>query len=391
MKKQQVIDDRKLVAKLMSGRTGQMQSYIAILLVSVGKENFEGESINAAVNMINDEFKECVIVIADTLQRYNIATEKEISLQQAYDESLVKGDEWLARHESCFKNNFKIPYKIIRWDSFITDPDFQEREKNFLSIIETNSILAQAMDKSTEEYGNRLQNRFDENHYNQIVARHKQNCFSYLKEECVAITLFPKKIGFVDKIAPSTIVYPGKSTAILTENREIFIKEQFDDMLKQYGDFLNWLPYRFNKVKDFGDIHLIQSLKRKEDGVSKIEELSRLKEMDYINNLSEVQLNSMYAVLDERFAHEFSAYTLDFLLSKDTLLKSNVEALECGQAFSIESIAYIFTNQLIAMFNTLEKKMANKCKANVIRILKRNALNFNDCNGKGENITDHVH
>lgn len=80
MKKQSRNDDRRLVAKLTSGRAGQMKSYVAILLVSVGKENFEEDAILSAVNMINHEFDACCIVVADTLQRYNIATEKEIWL-----------------------------------------------------------------------------------------------------------------------------------------------------------------------------------------------------------------------------------------------------------------------------------------------------------------------
>ena len=70
---------KTIVSKLTSDRSGKMSTYVAILLVSVGKDNFEDNAIRSAIKMIDNEFQCCYIVVADTLQRYNIEVEKEIS------------------------------------------------------------------------------------------------------------------------------------------------------------------------------------------------------------------------------------------------------------------------------------------------------------------------
>jgi len=75
---------KKMVAKLMSVRIGKMKQYVAILLVSIGKDNFEDDALRSAIEMINQEFGACCIALADTLQRYIIATNNSISPEDAY-------------------------------------------------------------------------------------------------------------------------------------------------------------------------------------------------------------------------------------------------------------------------------------------------------------------
>ena len=367
---QHMTNDNRLVSKLMSGRTGQMKQYIAILLVSVGKENFEGEKLKAAIKMINQEFQGCCIAIADTLQRYNIATEKQISAQEAYDESLAKGDQWLEKYESYFANTLNIPYEIIRWDSLISIPDFARKEKKFSDTIESNSELRQAMESSIGEYGERLQKRLGEEQFKQILLQHEKHCFSYLQEECIAISFLPQQIKLADKYTPSTIIYPGKSTAILTANWELLIKREFHHQVVQYGDFLNWLTYRFNKVKNCA---LTQSLKIDECEAPRKEKLDYSEKINYVNQLSEAQLYAIHNMLDDKSLYEFNSSLLNYLLEKNTLLsgKPIIDTLDDGPQFSSHMLAYVFSEQMRAVFSTLEREIANQCKANIVRILKR--------------------
>lgn len=373
MIKQEDNNDRQLVAKLTSGRAGQMKSYVAVLLVSVGKENFEEEAIESAVKMINQEFKACCVAVADTLQRHNIATEKEISNKEAYAESLIKGDEWIQRNTPYFVNGFSIPYEIIRWDGLINDPDFVQKEKKFSSCIAENTSLSTAMKESIDEYGKRLLKHLGEEHFERIAFFHENNCFSYLKEECIALTILPKKISFDNnELNPYVIVYPGKSTLILTENREVFIKNEFHDVLQNYSDFLNWIPYRFNRIKKYDNsCYLANSLKSKKDLVEIEDKFLILKQVDFINNLAEAQLESMGDLFNEQMLLEFKHYLLDFFLNSELFSFELKSLLTSGKSFSIQSLAYVFGTQLLAIFNKLEKKFSNKCKANMIRILKR--------------------
>jgi hypothetical protein len=68
--------------------------------------------------------------VADTLQRYNIATEKEISDKDAYYESFLLGNKWIERNAPYF-DGFTIPYEMLRWDDLINAPGFIEKEKRF--------------------------------------------------------------------------------------------------------------------------------------------------------------------------------------------------------------------------------------------------------------------
>lgn len=371
--KNRILDDAKLlVAKLTSGRTGHMKSYVAIFLVSVGKENFEEEAIESAIKMINKEFKACCIVVADTLQRHNIATEKEIPHTEAYDEALVQGDKWIQRNMPCFINNFTIPYEIIRWDSLINDPSFAQKEKKFASHITEHASFSTAMHESINEYGKRLLKHLGEAHFERIKNNHESSCYSYLKEECIALTILPKKISFNEQgLSPCAIVYPGKSTSILTENYEAFIKNEFDEIIQNYCDFLKWLPYRFTRIKKHvDDSHMRLSSEASTDSIKIQNKLSVLKQIDFINNLAEAQLASVEKIFKNNNLINFQKYLLDYFLNS----KSFSFEREPLDSLSIQSLAHIFGTQLTAMFNILEEKYSNKCKANMIRILKREVL-----------------
>lgn len=367
----EIKNDKTVVAKLMSGRTGKMKSYVAILLVSIGKENFEEGSLESAINMINQEFNSCCIAIADTLQRFNIATEAGIAADEAYKESLNRGDDWLSRYKDFFDEAFDIPYEVLRWDTLITHPKFPEKESLFLSVFEKKSSFLNAMNESIEEYGKRVEKRLNPSQMAEGMECHKKNCYSYLQEECVAISLLPEVIKLIDDKTPATIVYPGRPTAILTENRNYFLKNEFYSMIEQYEDYMNWLPYRFNKIKYKKDKSL-SSVNCEEKITQKKEKDLNLNRIDYINHLAESQLYSLHEFLDEESIYEFNDYILDFLLEHNLFFSTQISiVVSKNQEISPKSLAYIFSKQMTAMFSVVDKKIANQCKANIIRIVKR--------------------
>lgn len=350
-----------LVSKLTSNRTGKMGKYIAIYLISVGKENFENDAVVSAIKMIDQEFGQCYIVIADTLQRHNIATDHNISAKDAHKNSLQDGNDWLNRHKNIFKQYLHIPYKIVRWDSLINTPKFKKRESEFSIHINKCKNLMSAMQESISEYGNRLLKRLGNQHFKQISSQYKNNCFNYLQEECAAISLFPQQLDSnlnIDK--PMVIVYPGKSTAILTANREIIIKKEYADMIKRYPDFLNWQAFRFNKIKN------IQNKPQPEIKIGDGEISLDLEKINLVNAVSENQLREIEKDLDKISNINFRKILLNNLLNKHHESEAKTDQLP-----TYEYLANNFTEQLFSAFNALETKSANKCRANIIRILKK--------------------
>ncbi len=358
------IKDPGLISKLTSNRTGKMKDYVAIYLVSVGKDNFENNAVEAAIKMINEEFKECYIIIADTLQRHNIFTENDVSHKIAYEQALENGDKWIKKYSEIFKQFLSIPYCIIRWDNLINNYEFEAKKSFFSSYIKESVILSTAMGESIAEYGNRLRKRIGEEYFQKITYKHKENCFDYLQEECVVISILPKLID-VKSHPPYVIVYPGKSTEILNANREIFIKNEYANMLENYNDFLDWVPFRFNKVKTDKKSHVI-----KLDNVDYINYLEDLKKIQIINEIAEKQLKLIGDILDEESLFKFKNILLENLLINKENTFFDIKIF-FNNPMSTEYLADIFTKQLLTTFSIIEKKLANKCKANIIKILKK--------------------
>lgn len=382
---------KTIVSKLTSDRSGKMSTYVAILLVSVGKDNFEDNAIRSAIKMIDNEFQCCYIVVADTLQRYNIEVEKEISSELAYSVALSNGDDWINRYKSYFDDTFTIPYSILRWDELISDPDFIQREAKFYEHIKSSLSLSQAMKESIDEYGDRLRKHLGDDHYKKILDQHERGCFSYLKEECAAIALLPKKTSSNYLLFPPVIVYPGKATKILIENREILIKEEFGSLMEMHSDFLNWVPYRFNKVSDVqkntkselktDNSSLLDLYKSKINSVKFKEEISYLQKVQFAIGISESQLNFTLNAIGRDRVVEFKQYLLEYLLSDDFDVLSKNRTSFVENAFSTMDLAWLCARQLMLIFSSFDKKYLNKCKANIIRILKKPDLIQNKKSG----------
>lgn len=357
-------ESKSVVSKLMSGRSGQMKSYVAVLLVSVGKENFEGALIQSAIQMINEEFHACCIVVADTLQRYNIATERQITPEDAHEESLKKGNTWLQNHQILFKN-FTIPYEVIKWDDLIGDPGFKKHEMEFLNIFLNAPQIQQEMHHSIAEYGDRLQRRMGVNQFSKRAVLHEQFCHSYLQEECVAIALLPHKTKLVEKNTPITIVYPGKATGILTTNRNLFLTKLFPNQFEDHTDYLNWLPYRFNRIRTDQDTPFSSKKIKRNKG----EHFDKIKE---IHDWSEAQLFSLLSQFNDPCKYEFNTHVLRYLLKNELSRQEiSLEKLKAYSSSLNQILAYSFSIQMFALFGTLEEEIANQCRANIVRILKK--------------------
>lgn len=234
------------------------------------------------------------------------------------------------------------------------------------------------MQDSIDEYGKRLLKNLGEKHFQRIFISHENSCFLYLKEECAALTLLPKKISFnKNEIRPCAIVYPGKSTSILTANHNFFIKEEFKDVIEKYSDFLNWLSYRFIRIKKDKDSNsTISNDQKKPITINMDYDSSILNKVALINKMAEIQLESVENLLESTVIRDFKYCLLHFFLNNiGYSLEQRSLPLNAAE-FSPESLAHIVGVQLSAIFNTLDKKLSNKCKANIVRILKRDLNQF---------------
>jgi len=153
------------------------------LAISVGEPAHEGADLAAAVEMIENTGKPCVIRLSDTLQRHNYMA-AGAGVREAWDMSRKAGDEWLARNIAVL-NRLSHKPEIVRWDSVLKHPDFDGVHYSFIRLSETNAIVAEALARDVETFLAKRQ--FGSNEERAIYEKCSR---AFLLEETAGPTIF---------------------------------------------------------------------------------------------------------------------------------------------------------------------------------------------------------
>lgn len=205
-----------------------------IYLVSVGKEKFEGKWVERFVNFVKEvKPKKTIIVVADTLQRYNIEVDKNIDFSQAFNESIEKGEEWVKNYKPLF-SSLNINYEFVHWETLKEDKDFECYLHEIKKLDEEDRLFKEALAISSKEYTKRP------SRINSGTADQKaeENSRQFLIEECAVFQILAKD---TDNLA---IVYPGAVTKILDYAIEYINKNYRDEK-----NAFHWLDLKPTKAK----------------------------------------------------------------------------------------------------------------------------------------------
>lgn len=172
----------------------------AVLLISVGQPIHEGEKLRATLETINNNFKECDICVADTLQKYNYENYNE-QKGDVEDFAAQRGAEWIERNKN-FIQFLTIPHKIWRWDDFLEVPIFQQAREVLLDVYYNDESFKKDIDFTIEEYIFRCKKRNPETNVEQIY----ENSLEYLIEEC---TVYYMLWGKMKEHQYRYIIYPN--------------------------------------------------------------------------------------------------------------------------------------------------------------------------------------
>ncbi|TAH32677.1 MAG: tRNA-dependent cyclodipeptide synthase [Alphaproteobacteria bacterium] len=165
-----------------------------VLGVSLDSNNHRGDRLAALVEWANDNFKDCIVDLTDTLHRYNHMADLKLSENDARLKAHIQGDQWLQESYHIL-SNFKIPYCILRWDAW----KYNHKFIRYLHMFES----AFAVDKNFREAV-----MYD---VNLFLGRRKalgsptteQLCVTYLLEELAGQSLLYEQF-------PAAEIYPGK-------------------------------------------------------------------------------------------------------------------------------------------------------------------------------------
>ncbi|MBB71943.1 MAG: hypothetical protein CMF50_06045 [Legionellales bacterium] len=186
-----------------------------LLTISVGQEVHEGEKFLSTVRLVNEAFKECTVLVDDSLQRHTMSLFSNLSPDELYQQSIVEGDLWLERsHQSLAQ--LTIPNKIIRWDKWLYHSLYEKYHHEITALYDTSRHYKDFINTSIEEFLTRLLRR------NAIEVSYEtafRRCLDYLKEECTALRLWADT-GYNFEI------YPSRRNSAMTATHKIFVKSE---------------------------------------------------------------------------------------------------------------------------------------------------------------------
>lgn len=211
-----------------------------IYLVSVGKEKFEYKWVERFVNFVREvKPKKIFIVVADTLQRYNIEVDENINPTQAFHESTKRGNEWVSKYKPLFSNLKKsdIDYEFVHWETLKKDEDFEHYFHKIKKLDKEDSLFKAALAISSNEYTNRPSRIISE----EIYQKAEENSRQFLIEECAVFQVLAKD---KDNLA---IVYPGAVTNILAYAIKHINENHRDE--KNTFHWLDLKPTKINKKR----------------------------------------------------------------------------------------------------------------------------------------------
>lgn len=185
-----------------------------LFTISVGQQSHEGECFDATIDLINNSFASCIMLVDDSLQRYTMAMNSKKDPDFFYEMSIKEGDLWLERNKPYYSKLRNLK-KIIRWDTWLNHKDFNNKKEIIEKKIESNESYKNSFDVSVnsfiEKYNKRIDNKGDID-YNRI--RNLSLCF--IKEECSALCLW-------EELECEYEAYPGIHNLAIIKTREFFL------------------------------------------------------------------------------------------------------------------------------------------------------------------------
>ncbi|KTD17232.1 hypothetical protein [Legionella jordanis] len=170
-----------------------------LMPISVGQAIHEGAKFEAVIKLINSSFKQCTILVDDSVQRHTIGIMNDASPDELYQLAVEEGDHWLKRNEMAI-NQLSIPVDIMRWDDWYNSTDYINSHLRVQNEYETNQAYQKAIHANIEEFLTRYLSRYNQEDIDQ--QRAFRLCLDYLIEECAVMCLWTQK-GYDFEVYPS--------------------------------------------------------------------------------------------------------------------------------------------------------------------------------------------
>ncbi len=167
----------------------QFSNSKAVVSVSMGNPSYNSKKFEAMLELINDNFKECVFVVCDTLARFNVGIKDDNSWNEeaAYHESLQMGDNWIERNlEKMKKILSKTKFSVKRWDEYRENSKVPYYEKKVSELLENNLEYKKLFEKTIIGFLSRKNLDDTSSKYKKAY----EQCGRFIFEECAIMSMW---------------------------------------------------------------------------------------------------------------------------------------------------------------------------------------------------------
>ena len=207
-----------------------------VLPISVGQYYVEGSRFESMIELVNQTFSRCDIIIIDLLQRHTLRLNQPDSdgtEKHHWHTAINNGKEWLNRNASTIER-LNMPFNIRYWHEWLYTEAYLKQFQLLEHLYYTNSIIQQALDNSAHKFTERYLKRYPEKSNDQ--QRIFDLCMDYVKEECSIMPLWVSE-GYEFE------VYPGKRVPGMQAVYEMLVKPDYPNRLR-------WLQVNMRSVKN---------------------------------------------------------------------------------------------------------------------------------------------
>lgn len=177
---------KKAILKCPSQYKAEFKDSKCSVTISVGQPSHEEEKFIATLAAVNKSFKECTIMVCDSLQRHTLKMDSSISDVHKCANKL--GIEWVKRNEEIIKT-LDIRYNIIHWDYWLLHSEYENARNQINQLFLSNEDFKKTVEETALSFWERNINKFGEQANKEITIN---NSCEYLKEECAVMLIWAK-------------------------------------------------------------------------------------------------------------------------------------------------------------------------------------------------------
>lgn len=151
------------------------------LEISVGQPYHEGEKFKCTVEWAKHRYKKVIVLVNDTLQRFNYMFDDGLSEKEAHEKTLQEGRQWLSRNMASIAS---LPdFEIYRWDAWKRAEGYFSALNQVNVLYQTNDEFKSCIDQAIEDIA--MRREIEPGRKDEFFALSK----SYLLEETAAFSI----------------------------------------------------------------------------------------------------------------------------------------------------------------------------------------------------------